>query len=96
MIFMVGGKMGKKKKKETEEPLEEEEVTLTVPEDSSESEPEEPKPAPKKTGQMFKAGEWAKQDSDKPDPLLFQWWDQKGVMPESEYKEIKKQVYRQR
>lgn len=42
----------------------------------------------------FKASEWARQDPDKPDEHLFLWWDSKGVIPKSEYQEIKNKVFK--
>ena len=45
---------------------------------------------------MFKAGEWARQDPDHPDPLLFAWWDTQGVMPYDKYLSIKPKVFRKK
>ncbi len=49
-----------------------------------------------KQSTMLKASEWAHQDGDKPDPHLFLWWDSKGVIGQSEYEEIKNQVFRKK
>ncbi len=89
--------MGKKRKQEEETIEVSDEVTFT---DSTTEEAveqiEEPEKVEVKSEEetMLKATEWARQDPDRPDPTLFNWWDAQGVMPESKYQSIKATVFR--
>lgn len=87
--------MGKRKKDVVEIELTEEDYEELTPEDLNKIplSIQEPK---RLEETMFKAGEWARQDPDKPDPLLFAWWDAQGVMPYDKYLSIKPKVFRKK